>query len=142
MTAPDLPRAQGPRAVRVLVAEDDQEFRDLLARTLRGAGYEVVETASGVGFLDAFADALLRDDDLDSVCDLIVTDVRMPGFSGLSILDGLRSLGCATPAIVVTAFGDDTTRRAAERVGAVLIDKPFELDDLCAVIETRLKSVN
>ena len=132
----------GSRKARVLVAEDDQEFRRLLARTLRGAGYDVVETASGVDFLDAFADALLKDADLDSVCDLIVTDVRMPGFSGLSILDGLRSLGCATPAIVVTAFGDETTRAAAQRVGALLMDKPFELDELCALIATRLKSVN
>ena len=130
------------RKIRVLVAEDDQEFRRLLARTLRGEGYEVVETASGVDFLDAFADALLKDADLDSVCDLIVTDVRMPGFSGLSILDGLRSLGCATPAIVVTAFGDDTTREAAKSVGALLVDKPFELDELCALIERWLKSVN
>ena len=142
MSAPDLNPPRLSRAARVLVAEDDQEFRRLLARTLRGAGYEVVETASGVDFLDAFADALLKDADLDAVCDLIVTDVRMPGFSGLSILDGLRSLGCATPAIVVTAFGDETTREAAKAVGALLMDKPFELDELCALIETRLRSVN
>jgi DNA-binding response OmpR family regulator len=130
-----------PRAARVLIAEDDQEFRRLLARTLRGEGYEVVETASGVDFLDAFADAVLKDADLDSVCDLIVTDVRMPGFSGLSILDGLRNLGCATPAIIVTAFGDDTTREAARSVGALVMDKPFELDELCALIQSRLAAV-
>jgi DNA-binding response OmpR family regulator len=129
------------RSARVLIAEDDQEFRRLLARTLRAEGYEVVETASGVDFLDAFADAVLKDADLDSVCDLIVTDVRMPGFSGLSILDGLRSLGCATPAIIVTAFGDDTTRAAAQSVGALVVDKPFELDELCALIEGRLAAV-
>jgi DNA-binding response OmpR family regulator len=129
------------RSARVLIAEDDQEFRRLLARTLRAEGYEVVETASGVDFLDAFADAVLKDADLDSVCDLIVTDIRMPGFSGLSILDGLRSLGCATPAIIVTAFGDDTTRAAAKSVGALVVDKPFELDELCALIESRLAAV-
>ena len=128
----------GVRSPRVLIAEDDDEFRRLLVRTLRGEGYEVLETTSGVDLLDAFADAVLKDDDLDSVCDLIVTDIRMPGFSGLSILDGLRSLGCATPAIIVPAFGDETTRAAAQSVGALLMDKPFELDELCALIENRL----
>lgn len=126
----------GPlRGRRVLLAEDDVEFRRLLARTFHAHGYEVIETGTGVDFLEVFADALFRNADLDAICDLIVTDVRMPGLSGLTILHGLRNAGCATPAIVVTAFGDDTTRAAAHSLGATLIDKPFELEALCELAD-------
>lgn len=123
------------RSLRVVLAEDDVEFRRLLARTLRIHGYEVVETSTGVDFLELFADALFKNANLDAVCDLIVTDVRMPGLSGLTILDGLRNAGCEIPAIVVTAFGDDTTREAARSLNATLIDKPFELDELCELAD-------
>ncbi len=119
----------------MLLAEDDLEFRRLLARMLDAHGYEVVETGTGVDFLEFFSDALLTNADLDALCDLIVTDIRMPGLSGLTILDGLRKAGCTTPAIVVTAFGDATTRAAAESLGATLLDKPFELDALCELAD-------
>ena len=125
-----MPEPSGPSAGRVLLAEDDREFRRLIAKTLRNDGYEVVEADDGVALLEQYASALLADGDLNDVFDLIVTDVRMPGWTGLTILDGLRSAGCNTPAIVMTAFGSDALRAGASRLGAVVIDKPFDLDEL------------
>jgi DNA-binding NtrC family response regulator len=62
--------------------------------------------------------------------DLVVTDVRMPIITGLAILKGLRDAHCATPVILMTAFGDEATKREAEALDAVLFDKPFKLEVL------------
>lgn len=62
--------------------------------------------------------------------DVIVTDVRMPGVSGLSLVAGLRSCGCTMPVIIMSAYGD-RLRENAEHVGAdAVFTKPFEIDDL------------
>jgi DNA-binding response OmpR family regulator len=54
----------------------------------------------------------------------------MPIASGLSVLESLRKANWRTPVILMTAFGDDATRARAEALGAVLFDKPFDVDDL------------
>jgi CheY-like chemotaxis protein len=74
-----LPEPSGAFVGRVLLAEDDREFRRLVANTLRNDGYEVIEASDGVALLEHYASALLSDADLNDVFDLIVTDVRMPG---------------------------------------------------------------
>jgi DNA-binding response OmpR family regulator len=122
-------RAFIPAAARVLLAEDDDEMRALVAAALRGDGYEVVEASDGgrllVAITDAYADGSARE-----AFDLVVSDVRMPVSSGLSVLESLRKASWTTPVILMTAFGDDATRSRAEALGAVLFDKPFDVDDL------------
>jgi DNA-binding NtrC family response regulator len=62
---------------------------------------------------------------------LIISDVRMPGVSGLDVLATLRREDWSTPVILMTAFGDLETRAEARRLGAkALFDKPFDVDDL------------
>ena len=56
----------------------------------------------------------------------------MPVSTGLQILEALRRGQWHTPVILMTAFGDDATRRQAEHLSAILFDKPFDLDDLRA----------
>jgi CheY-like chemotaxis protein len=123
------PPSKPPR--RVLLAEDDPELRWLIARALRNRGFDVLEVADGSDLLDQVGLALLETYELDSI-DLIVSDVRMPGWSGLEVLAGLTSAGCETPVVLITAFGDPEVHAAARRLGAAaLLDKPFDLDDLC-----------
>jgi two-component system, response regulator, stage 0 sporulation protein F len=62
--------------------------------------------------------------------DLIVSDVRMPVCSGLDILQGLRDAHWDTPVVLMTAFGDDETRARADKLGALLFDKPFTMTSL------------
>jgi DNA-binding response OmpR family regulator len=63
--------------------------------------------------------------------DLIISDIRMPGVNGLSVLEGLREFKGVPPIILITAFGDEQTHADAERLGAAaVINKPFEITEL------------
>nr|WP_323383283.1 response regulator [Myxococcus dinghuensis] len=118
----------------MLVAEDQPEMRALLRRALRRRGYEVVEAEDGPGLVQAIIDGLLADQ--TQVPDLIVTDVRMPGYSGLEVVARLRREGWTTPVILITAFGDAQVHREAEQLGAArVLDKPFAMEDLCDAAE-------
>lgn len=115
--------AASPRR-RVLLVEDDPEMRELMALALRGDGYEVREAADGLEAL-----RLLGAEENPGF-DLVVSDVRMPGCSGLEMLQRLRGRPSQIPVVLVTAFGDRETHARARRLGAALLDKPFELNDL------------
>lgn len=112
----------------VLVAEDDDELRSLLSGALRAEGFEVTEARDGSELLDHLGSLFFSG---KSSLDLVVTDVRMPGFSGLNVLAGLRGNDWTTPVIVITAFGDQRLHEEASRLGALAVfDKPFDLKDL------------
>jgi len=118
---------------RVLVAEDDFELRRMMVRALRKDGYEIVEAIDGIELLERVADTLF--DTSGRLFDVIVTDIRMPGWSGMQVLHGFRGKTDMTPVILVTAFGDEQTHRLAHELGAVcVLDKPFDMDDLRMVV--------
>lgn len=124
-------------SVSILIAEDDEDTRTLLAEILRGDGYRVEEAASGPDLARAIANRLETRRAVP--LDLIVADVRMPGMSGLQVLDALRAVDWATPVVVMTAFGDDDVRAEALRLGAIaVLQKPFEMDDLRTVVRRAL----
>lgn len=112
---------------RVLVAEDDREMRRLVVEALRNDGYDVHEAADG-GRLLVLVTAQYHH--ASAEVDLIISDVRMPICTGLQILKGLRDAHWTVPVILMTAFGDESTRARAEALGAILFDKPFAMDDL------------
>jgi DNA-binding response OmpR family regulator len=122
---------------RVLVADDDAEMRSLVAESLRKDDYDVVEEADGGRLLVRIAAIYTLGDTRDPV-DLIVSDIRMPVCSGLDIL-GLRDAHWRTPVILMTAFGDDETRARAEKLGALLFDKPFQMSVLRLVVRGLLE---
>ncbi|MFT3835855.1 MAG: response regulator [Myxococcaceae bacterium] len=111
----------------VLVAEDDAELRDLICQRLVSAGCSVESYPTGEQLWRALVH---RVDILGVPPDLIVTDVRMPGRTGLDVVRQLRRYDRVTPVIVVTAFGDEHAASSAEQLGAHLIPKPFDLDQL------------
>jgi CheY-like chemotaxis protein len=119
-----------PRPLRVLLAEDDREMRRLLVVTLRKAGCEVTEAISGAQLWDAVSGGDLRND-AGRAIDLILSDVRMPGKSGLEVLRALRRASNATPVVLITGFGDAETHAEAARLGALAVfNKPFDMADL------------
>jgi DNA-binding response OmpR family regulator len=122
---------------RVLLAEDDPDMRSVVADALRGDGYDVVELADGGRLLVDIA-ARLKDGTGGDSLDLIVSDIRMPICTGLQILSALRDAHWHTPVILMTAFGDEATRRHAESLSAVLFDKPFDVDDLRTAVANLL----
>lgn len=114
----------------ILLAEDDHALRQLVARVLRSDGFHVVEAANGTSLLDHVGTAILHGRG-DRPVDLVITDIRMPGRSGLDVVAGLREADWSTPILVVTAFGSPETRDEALRLGALaLIDKPFDVFEL------------
>lgn len=114
------------RPPRILLVDDDPEMRSFLEEILSEEGYEVVSAEDGFNLLDRIGDTLLTSEPFD----LVLSDVRMPGCTGLEALEALREEDWSTPVLFMTAFGSKRTHREAERLGAELIDKPFELDQL------------
>jgi DNA-binding response OmpR family regulator len=111
----------------VLVAEDDLEMRRLVVQALRRDGYDVHEAEDGGRLLVSVTAAY---QDPNAEVDLIVSDIRMPVCTGLQIVQSLRDAHWTLPVILMTAFGDTSTRAYAEALGAILFDKPFALEDL------------
>lgn len=110
----------------VLLAEDNPDMRDLLKGALRRDGYQVAAVPDGAALLAAIA----ARHPFRQTPELIISDVRMPKCSGLDVLKELRRHDWVTPVILITAFGDIDTHRQAARFGAVVLDKPFDLDHL------------
>lgn len=129
------PLATLPRA-RVVVVDDDEDMRVLVASTLRRAGMEVIEARNGLQVLD-YVMSLVRNRRAQP--DLIVSDARMPGVNGLSLLESLRASGSSVPVVFMTAFGGEGFRENAERLGAAeILDKPLEADTLAAAVRKQL----
>lgn len=119
---------------RVLVAEDDPEMRAMLVAALAADGFEVDAVASGTELRDRLAPWLERSPDPPR-CDAIVTDVMMPGMTGLEILAGLAGVRRRPVVVVITAFGDRRTHDRAAALGALcVLDKPFDIDDLRTIL--------
>jgi CheY-like chemotaxis protein len=121
------PRGTPPH---ILVAEDHADMREMLAQTLRRAGYDVTEVPDGWGLLSLLGACLLHSQDEQPV-DLVISDIRMPGVTGMEVLRGAEGSPEFPPIILITAFGDPRTHEEAERLGAeAVFDKPFDLEDL------------
>ncbi|MCU0620050.1 MAG: response regulator [Gemmatimonadales bacterium] len=125
--------------LRILVADDDEDLRDLLAFALRADGYEMVEVADGTELIASVFDGQLQGRSASTLA-LIITDIRMPGRTGMEALASLRQAQVHTPVIVITGFGDAATLAEARRLGvAAVFDKPFDLDLLRAAVRDLLK---
>jgi DNA-binding NtrC family response regulator len=123
------------RGPRVLVAEDDRNMRELIVASLRADGYDV----TAAGDLDRLGESVGVDTGPDAVA-LIVTDNRMPGCTGLELLTALRAAHWETPVILITAFGSPATHRHAAALGATaVLDKPFPLDQLRALVRDTVR---
>ena len=113
------------------VIDDDEAVRDSLALVLGSAGIAVRTHVSAAAFLAALP---------KEPADCIVTDVRMPGVSGIDLLRELRALGVHTPVIVMTGHGDVPLAVEAMKLGAVdFLEKPFEEDALLAAVRGALQ---
>jgi DNA-binding NtrC family response regulator len=107
---------------RVLVVEDRDSLRRLLERALRQEGYEVVVAGDGREGI-----RLLR----QGGCDLVLTDLKLPGADGLEVLRAARDASPPPPVVVMTAHGSVAAAVEAMKLGAVdFLEKPVEIEDL------------
>jgi FixJ family two-component response regulator len=106
------------RAKMVAVVEDDESYRVALQRLLKSAGLPVLAFASAEDFLNSGQQR-------ETGC--LISDIRMPGMSGLDLQARLNTEQCPIPTIFITAHGDEKMRLQAMRGGAVkFLAKPFD----------------
>jgi len=117
-------------AAQLLLVEDDTAMRQMLESLFRGEGYHVSEASSAKAALD-----LARTTDFD----VVLSDIRMPGKSGLDLLRELRVLRPDTPVVLMTAFGSVDTAIDAMRTGAFgYTTKPFEPEEVLETVNRAL----
>ena len=132
---PSQPAVSLARRLRVLLAEDQPEMRSMMAQVLRSDGYEVIEVSDGAELTRELLESAQG-----TSLDLLISDIRMPWTTGLDVLERLRRNDWRTPVILITAFGDADTHDRARELAALLLDKPFDLDDLRFAARTLLKN--
>ncbi len=112
----------------ILVADDDDDMRALVASVLRADGYVVEEAVDGAELLDRLEQAI---DNPAARPDVVVTDIMMPKLSGLGVLDALRRAQVHFPVLLMTVLDDYSIHIVARRLGALgVLRKPFDMDDL------------
>ena len=117
---------------RILVVEDDEEMRSLPKDFIEAEGFETDSVSNGS---EAFR-ILVRE-----LFDLVITDIRMPGLTGLDILPGIKKLQPEAPIIVITAFGsEEVHRRAIERGATAYLEKPLHFHELKTMIHEIISS--
>lgn len=117
-----------------MLAEDDEEFRKLVAETLRSEGFTVTEAPNGLALVETLVSRLEAG---EQPFDVVVSDVRMPGVSGLSVLEGLLEWDefGGLPMVLITAFPEPRLHELARRFVAVsLLEKPFDMTALLRVV--------
>ena len=115
----------------VVVIEDDESYRVAVERLLKSAELTVRSFASAETFLSSGHQH-------ETGC--LITDIRMPGMSGLELQSQLHSDHCSIPTIFITAHGDEKMRLQAMRGGAVkFLTKPFDGETLLEAVRVALK---
>ncbi len=117
---------------KILVVEDEKSMRDLLGMMLRKEGYSVTTADSALQ-----AKQLVESGES---FDLVISDVSMPGMSGLDLLREIRQLTPETAVVIMTAYGTKQTAIEALNEGASFyVEKPFDLDEMKVVVDKTLR---
>jgi two-component system OmpR family response regulator len=116
---------------RVLIVDDEPNIRDLLATSLRFAGYEIQTAANGAQAVSAIT---------ESEPDIILLDVMLPDMNGFSVTKKLRSSGIQAPILFLTARDEVEDKITGLTVGGDdYLTKPFSLDEVVARIQAILR---
>ncbi|MEJ2719675.1 MAG: sigma-54 dependent transcriptional regulator [bacterium] len=116
---------------KILLVDDDASIRKVLGFILQEAGYNVQSETSGAA---AIASAK------NEPPDLILTDIKMPGLDGITLLKRLKAIDATIPVIVLTAFGSVETAVEAMKLGAAdYLTKPISRDELTLTVEKTLR---
>ena len=116
----------------ILVIDDKESMRQMLAKTLESEGYEVDVARDGEVGLDKAKEKRF---------DLVLTDLKLPNMDGLSVLSSFKDLDPEISVIVMTAYGTIETAVQAIKQGAFdFLTKPFDVDHLNVLIQRALEN--
>ena len=111
-----------PHQIDLLIVDDDEEIRSLVARRFRRRGFQVQEASDAAQALQRAANRLF---------DVAIIDMMMPGMNGLELLAKLKSVQGDCQVVMLTAQGTIETAVEAMKLGAFdYLRKPFPLDEL------------
>jgi DNA-binding NtrC family response regulator len=128
--APMEPPEPTEKRYRVLVVDDHPEMVEVIVDDLRQRGYDGLATSSGHDALRLLAGQPI---------DALITDVRMPGVGGLTLLRASMSLDPKRPVILMTAYGSvESAIEAVEHGSWYYLIKPFRMDVLVRLLEQAL----
>ena len=127
MTGPTGSAARPALGRPILLVEDDDPLREILARHLRARGHEIREAASAEEAADALRDGLRPA--------LVLLDINLPGETGWSLLRGDALVGAGDPPVIVASATTVDPRRLREHRVAGYLPKPFPLQTLLDAIE-------
>jgi DNA-binding NarL/FixJ family response regulator len=112
---------------RILIADDEGDFRDIIKDILIEEQFSLAEASSGLNALEIFK---------NNHFDAVLLDLRMPELDGIETMKELKKLDSQIPIIILTAFGDIPTAVEAVKLGAYdFITKPPEFDKLITIIK-------
>jgi FixJ family two-component response regulator len=116
-----------PMDLEIAVIDDDDSFRMALVESLSSLGYQADGYSSAEDYIGRVGGKSFS---------CVVTDIHMPGMSGLDLMQRLSAEGSTTPVVLITARSDSNIEEKAAAAGAVcLLRKPFEMNDLIGCIE-------
>lgn len=116
----------------ISIVDDDDSLRQALIGLVRSLGYQAAGFASAEDFLAS-------DESAQSQC--VITDIQMPGLSGIELKQALVERGCPSPVIMITARTETTLHERAFANGAFcLLQKPFAAEPLIECLEKALAS--
>jgi DNA-binding NtrC family response regulator len=120
--------------IKILLVDDDNSLRDMLSIVLKKEGYDVVSLENAM-----LALKILKKRSFD----LIISDIKMPGISGIKLLSKIKSINNEIPIIMITAYASTNDAVEAMKLGAEdYITKPFNLDELKIIINKALYKKN
>lgn len=117
--------------IRVLIVDDEQSMREFLSILLEREGYQVVSAANAAGALELLENGLF---------DLVISDVQMPGLSGIELLERIKSSAPDTAVLMITAFSTAEQAVEAMKLGAYdYIAKPFKIEEVKQLVKNALE---
>ncbi len=117
---------------RILVVEDDEGMRSLLRDFFEEEGFEVETAEDGAKVVPRL---------IKRSFDLVITDIRMPGLSGLDIVPTLKQIQPGVAVLVITAFGGkDVRNRTLARGADAYMEKPLQLEKLRTLVTQLISS--
>jgi PAS domain S-box-containing protein len=135
----DAPASGGPLwqgHERILLVEDEDAFREMARRILAESGYNVLVARNG-------SEAVMRFEQSPEAVDLVVSDVVMPGMSGLEVIERLRGRRPNLPVLLMSGYAEPALALGGRTApGVPVLDKPFTADELLRAVRLVLETGN
>jgi two-component system response regulator AtoC len=115
--------------MKILIVDDEADLREILVEHFKFSGFEVAEASE---IKTAFS--LFQEDKFD----VVLTDMRMPGGTGIELIEKIRLINKKIPLLIITGFADINENEAILLGATKMMSKPFDLGELLEVVKLSL----